>query len=639
METDERILAEKILENGFEIDIDEGWNKLTTSQFGGSPGRAFSELIQNAIDSYPSGTPWNERKGEIDTTYDSISITDWGEGMDTKRLSLLTTAGGTDKFGDDNKIGQFGLGFISIFNPKLETELVVVNTKCDGHTVELVFSIMDPVKRPEIKLRILEKTTDYSTKISIRFKNHNSVNQCIDYARKSLTYYPCNMKINGQLFKSIWQKKENGYFMEFEEKACMGLIRKSKTWLNFNLLCKYELVTNTSLAGFITGCRNMKYNLEDYSNNSTPYISDVEVLFNVDNLRLTISRDNYYLNWVYVEAKNLLNRKLRYFLYLELLNKMNLMVVIANQYIFRYEIKDYIDNREDDEKYSREENKLIKLLAETPAYRINGRPGLYSLVKMRKMLRQGLPFYYSPERTNLRWLGGTYKHDFVTIPDECRIVSGAPRLFDSIFEAVYQDIVNLDSIMGNPKKIHDLVERGLVNKSALSPVCKILGSREISDKESKLLEDLYQILQQEEIAEMIGKNLQISINSIKPIFFSIKDEGAYLSTGLFDMKGKPISEEFLSNMICPADDKNPQKMNNRVDILLGLNLDHPFIYYLTECKNPQRGYYALTFLSHELALCQKMLVPYSPFYHLVKEKLAQDMRKVLMNNLLKSVKN
>jgi len=362
-------------------------------------------------------------------------------------------------------------------------------------------------------------------------------------------------------------------------------------------------------------------------------------LFNVDNLRLTISRDNYYLDWVYSEAKNLLNRKLRYFLYLELVKNMNVMVVIANQYIFRNEIRDYIDNSEDNEKYNKEENKLIKLLAETSAYRINGRPGLYSLVKMRKMLRPGLPFYYSPERTNLRWLGGTYKHDFVVIPEECRILSGAPRLFDTIFEAVYQDIVNLDSIMGNPKKIQHLVARGLVNKSALSPVCKILGTREISEKQSQLLEDLYHILQHGEIVEMIGKNLQISINSIKPIFFSLKDEGAYLSTGLFDMKGNPLSEEFLSNMICPEDDKYPPKINNKVDILLGLNLDHPFIYYLTECKNPLRGYYALTYLSHELALCQKMLVPYSPFYHLVKEKLAQDMRKVLMKNLINSIKN
>jgi hypothetical protein len=639
MEQNERIIGERILENGFEIDIDEGWNKLTNSQFGGTPGRAFSELIQNAIDSYPVGTPWQERKGEINTTLNSISITDWGEGMNSNRLSLLATAGGTDKSEDNNKIGQFGLGFISIFNPELETEQVDVITKCDGHTAELVFRVKDPKKRPEIKLRVLEETIKYSTKITIRFKNHYSVNQCIEYARKSLTYYPCTMLINGQLLKSVWLKDSPEPCMEFEENGCKGLIRKSNSWLNFKLLCKYEHITNTSLAGFITGCRNMKYNLEDYNNNSTPYIGDVEVLFNVDNLRLTISRDNYYLDWVYADAKNLLNRKLRYFLFMELQKRINLLVVMANQFIFRFEISDYIADREAKEHYQKEENKLIKLLAETPVYRINGRPGLYSLRQLRNMLHQDLPFYYSPDHTNLRWLGGSFKHDFVVIPDECKIVSGAPMLFDYIFEAVYQDVVNLDTISGNQKKIQDLVKRGLVNKSALSPVFKILGSREISYKQNRLLEELQQILKQEEIIQMIGNNLQISIKSIKPIFFSVKDEGVYLSTGIFDIKGKPIGEEYLSNILCTADDNNAQKMNKQVEILIGLNLEHPFIYYLTECKNPHRGYYALTYLSHELALCQKMLVPYSPFYHLVKEKLAQDMRKVLMNNLLKSIKN
>lgn len=157
METHEKIILEKILKNGFEIDLDEGWHKLTTRQFGGTPGRAFSELIQNAIDSYPSGTPWEERKGEIKTTSDTITISDWGEGMDVRRLALLTTAGGTDKSSDENKIGQFGLGFISIFNPKLETEKVTVVTNCEGHTVELVFIVTSPEKRPDLTLRILDK--------------------------------------------------------------------------------------------------------------------------------------------------------------------------------------------------------------------------------------------------------------------------------------------------------------------------------------------------------------------------------------------------------------------------------------------------------------------------------------------------
>jgi hypothetical protein len=34
-----------------------------------------------------------------------------------------------------------------------------------------------------------------------------------------------------------------------------------------------------------------------------------------------------------------------------------------------------------------------------------------------------------------------------------------------------------------------------------------------------------------------------------------------------------------------------------------------------------------------------MLVPYSPFYHLVKQKLAQDMRKALIRNLLSQLNN
>jgi hypothetical protein len=638
METNERIILEKILENGFEIDIDEGWHKLTTSQFGGTPGRAFSELIQNAIDSYPAGTPWEARKGEIDTTSCSISITDWGEGMDAKRLSLLTTAGGTDKFGDENKIGQFGLGFISIFNPRLGTEQVRVITKCEGYTVELIFNVTDPEKRPEIKLQVLENKIDYSTRISIKFNNYNSVNQCLDYVKRSLTYYPCVMYINGSLFKSVWQKKNHDNSMYFEENGCKGVISKGHSWLNFNLLCKYELVSNLSLSGFITGCHNMKYNLEDYNDNYTPYISDVEVVLNVDKLRLTISRDNYYLDRAYDEAKSLLNRKLRYFLYLDLLDRTNHMVIIANQYIFRYEIRDYLANTGDTGKYSKEENLIIRLLAETPVYRINGRRGLFSLVQMKRMLRKGFPLYYSPDRTNLRWLGGSYKHDFVVIPEECKIISGAPLLFDYVFKAVYQDVVNLDTIMNDTLKIQDLVERGLVNKSALSPVCRILGSREISARQTNMLEEIHHILKHGEIIDMIGKNLHISIRSIKPVFFSVRDEGAYLSTGIFDIKGNPISEDFISNMLARSAD-NPVNNNSQVDILLGLNLDHPFINYMIECRNPHRGYYALTYLSHELALCQKMLVPYSPFYHLVKEKLAQDMRKVLMKNLLKCVKN
>jgi len=97
--------------HGLDIDLDEGWRKLISRQFGGDPGRAFGEFIQNVVDSYPSNTPWKKRRGEIESNEDSIAITDYGEGMARKRLILIVTLGGTDKSDDPSKIGTFGTGF------------------------------------------------------------------------------------------------------------------------------------------------------------------------------------------------------------------------------------------------------------------------------------------------------------------------------------------------------------------------------------------------------------------------------------------------------------------------------------------------------------------------------------------------
>ena len=84
--------------------------------------------------------------GAIEMGEASISITDFGEGLDRKRLRLLTTLGGTDKASDPNKIGNFGIGFVSIFNPKLETKTVRVLTCCEEENVELLFTVTDPMR-------------------------------------------------------------------------------------------------------------------------------------------------------------------------------------------------------------------------------------------------------------------------------------------------------------------------------------------------------------------------------------------------------------------------------------------------------------------------------------------------------------
>lgn len=640
MKNKSKILETIQLSNGFEIDMEEGWSKLISSQFGGSPGRAFSEFIQNAIDSYPSTIPFNQRKGAITSTCNSISITDWGEGLDAKRLSLLATAGGTDKTDDKSKIGKFGLGFISIFNPKLGTKRVVVITKCEGHTVEMTFNVVDYKKCPEISLRIIEKPIDYSTCITVEFSNSDAVSECLNFARKSLTYYPCSMTIDGQLFKSKWHNDLSDNSLKFSEKECEGIISGKDQWVEVTILCKYELVMESKLSHFITGGHNMKHNLVDYDRNGTPFIPQINILININNLSLVISRDSYYLDEKYRDARSILNKKLKYFLYLALDKQNNREVVIANQYIFRKEICHFINNQGDN-MYMKDENRLIKLLASLPVYRINGRPDYFSLIQLKGLLSKKRPMYYSVEKSNLRWLGGNFKHDFILIPESPGfIVTDVPHLYDGIFETIFKDVVNLDTVRSNTPKITELVDRGIIDKSSLSPECQIVGVKDLSGKQKETIEKLSKLLNDPTIQNVISHNLQLPISSIKPSFFTLKKEGVYLSTGIFNSDGKPISTEFKSNFLQKKETpENGFLTRKKQDIILGLNMNHPFVSFLVESNDQQKEYFTLTYLAHELAMCQKMLVPYSPFFHLVKEKLTSDMRKVLSDNMLASFKN
>jgi len=505
--------------------------------------------------------------------------------------------------------------------------------------VEMVFTVKEPEKRPDISVSSLKMKIDFSTRITLQFSNRTSVDDCLKSAKRSLTWYPCPMTINGELFISEWQAGSSGNNLLFSENSCDGLINKGPEINNVNILCKYELVMNSTLTHFITGGHNMKHNLEDYEINKTPFIPDIEVVLNINNLSLVISRDNYYLDANYRNAKRILNMKLRNFLYLELSKVSQPELIIGNQYIFGSEICNFLNDQKN-KIYNQEENRIIRLLAGEPVYRINGRPGLFSLVQLKRMLRPGVPLYYSPEKTNLRWLGGSFKHDFILIPEPCNLYSGSTLLYDRLFECVFKDVINLDNIISDTVRIQDLVNRGLVDKSVLSPRCEIIGMKRLTVNQKKTIEELARLLSDTDIKEIISDNLHIPLASIRPVFFSLNDEGTWLSTGIFDCSGKPVSEEYASNIL--EDSKNndgSDPKDKKIDLLLGLNLDHPFINFLVDSTSRHKEYYTLTYLAHELALCQKMLVPYSPFYHLVKQKLAQEMRKALMKNLLSRLRN
>ena len=625
-----------VLNTGLQIDIEEGWRKLIERQFGGRAGRAFSELIQNFLDSYSSNTPWPDRKGIINTTRTGISITDFGTGLDQKKLELITTLGGTDKSSDKSKIGTFGIGFFSIFSPKLGTKKVIVSTNCEGVPAELIFDIHTPGKMPKITSQIKEASFPFSTKIEVIFDNTYAVGQCLNAAHESLNYYPCEVNINGQIFHSVWETAKQNRNKIFKTATTDGFIQNLDWYYNVTLLCKYERIMAMSMASLITGGRNMTDDLRDFEKNGTPYIPDHSLVLNCNELSLTISRDGFFLDYAYYTMKTEMNTVLFEQLADVLQKGNNTQLILANQYIFKTKIRDFLNRESIPEELSKED-KAIKILAEAKIYKIADKRNLYSLTDIKQELSEGLPLFFSPKLLNTRWLGGNFKKDFIVTPNVHIQRTGAPNFYESIFAAVYKDIINLDSIREKPDKIKELTERGIITKEALSPRVKFIGTKKLSQTEESFLNELNELLSDNEIVSVIEKHLSIPIHSIKPVFFDIKSEGAYISTGLFDENNSPVNEDYITNF--QEDSKNADEINNKIyrrknHLLLGLQLSHPLIKFLIECNDQHKIYYTMTYVAHEISLCQKLLVPYSPFYHFIKEKIAGDMRKVMIQRLL-----
>ena len=622
-----------VLPNGIDVDLDQAWAKLIESQFPGSAGRGFGELIQNFLDSYPAATPWEERSGEIASGTDWISITDHGEGMDRNRLALLVTLGGTDKNQDNSKIGTFGVGFFSIFNPKLGTRRVRLVTRCEGRTVEMVFQVTKPGKRPRISTKVLKKKISFSTRIKVTFSNPDAVKLCLKHADRCLRYYPCAVTINGAPHESVWQQAQQDGAIMFEEGNCHGFIQKENWISNTTVLCKYEFLLQTRFCSLLTGGRGVKYDLRDYRRASMPFIDDHCYTINCNDLSVTISRDSFTMDSAYDAMIASLARVLTRELGTRLSQSFSVPLIAANQYTLIRELHDYFYPTNFNKQMAPDIRQVIQLLAQAKIYRFNGRKRHYSLQDIFDMKSEGIPLFYSPKQTNLHWLGGNFKHDFIVLPPECRIGGGAPDLFDVIFDVLFKDVVNLDKIDQQTDRLNQLIKSGIIDKESLQPRVEFQGERELTKEEKTFLEELNAFFSLPAILKVIADNLYLPVREIKTVFFDIRDQKAVIATGLFDGEGKALAESANCNLnVQDADGKHKRKDNR--NIVLGLHRGHELIKSMIKNNDPYRLYFALPILAHELALCQKQLVPYSAGYHLVKERLASDMRQALMAHLL-----
>lgn len=253
------------------------------------------------------------------------------------------------------------------------------------------------------------------------------------------------------------------------------------------------------------------------------------------------------------------------------------------------------------------------------------------------MKTEGLPLFFSTARQNLNWLSGAFKNDFIVLPSPVRFKSGAPDFFDSIFNAVFRDCVNLDTIKSKGDKIRDLVQRGIVPGELLEPNLKIAGERELSSNEQDLISELGQLFSIDGVRTTICNELHTDFQNVRIAFFEFNDQGTVVATGLFDEEGNVLKEEDYQMLEFDLEDyeeKVDESARQDRTVLLGLNRNSELIRNMLQTNNADRSLYILPILANELTLSQKWLTPYSSMFNLTRENLASGIRKALLENTL-----
>lgn len=602
--------------HGLDVDLDEGWPKIIARQFGGDPGRGFCELIQNAIDSYPPGMAWSDRLVRITTAGAHLAITDWGEGMSRERLRLLTTLGGTDKAGDASRIGQFGIGFFAIFNPALGTQRVTVTTRCEGHTVQLQFAVADPAQRPALQLELLDELADFSTRIEVEFTYPHSVGRCLQAARQALRYYPCSAAIDGASCPSVWEQADEA--RRFNEEDCVGLIHRDPVRPWVNVLVKYEHILDAAWTRLAAVNHEARDDLRDLRWRGVPYVPDAQAIVNCDNLCVTISRDGFFITAAFEKMVRALANALRRYLARQLARGPAGLteVIVANQYILAEPLRKWLD-----QPGAGDPDDLLQQLAAAPVYALANRPERLSLLDIQRLRTPGWPVWYAPKGGQLNWAGGAFQRDFIVLPPVCRAGAGVPDLYPHIFDTLFGDAVNLDTLATDQAKITQLVQRGIVSREALQPEVQTLADQAVSPAHRVFLEEVNALLAREPVRAAVTKNLCLPVDAVAASYFelAVGEPAADVATGLFDGEGQLL--------------KDLGGAEGRRTVRIGLHARHPLVEHLVQSTRPTRAYFALTYLAHELTRAQQRLVPDTPEFYFVRNSLTLDLRRGLLETL------
>jgi hypothetical protein len=615
--------AEKCIEvierkgNLYRVNVEEAWRKLTSRQFSIDPARGLEEIISNAVDSYPDSTPREIVKIALDFTDDSVAITDWGEGMSLGCIDCLLTLGGSDKRFDDKKIGQFGIGFCSLFNPALGTKQVVVTTCCEGAPVELTFIVNDPDKPPAITSRVLNRQISYSTRVYARFGAMSAPQKCRSWIEERAQYYPYHVVINKNKHPSLWDKAPGVY--HFQTEHTRGRIHHSSfPWAR--VLCKYCYVASATVSSLQKPADHYK-NINDYVD--FPYIPGYAIDINCDDLSVVLSRNSFYID----NGFHRMMRELGVIMKGKLLESLSVKsltatsrerLVLTNQYIFRSKIRDLF-GQVVAKSYTFDAASVEHVLFEAKLYSIDGKKGLFSLKEFAEMKTPDLPLFFCTKIESLSWLGRQYKHDFIVLPPKTEAFDEPPDFLYKLLNGCLPSmVVNLDTIHNNPDVLKSLVEKGFIDPALMVRDIRLQQKVQLGQDEEVLLTEMTGWMQKPEIYEAIKKNFLFPVRRIDVGFFDASGRERNVLAALFDENGKLLIRSPAEIALQPAMER----------VFIGLNSSSPLFSILKRSKKRNRSYYILGIIAHEL-VCTQKIIPHSAKFYYLKNHLEKDLVNAL----------
>lgn len=608
--------------NLMSVNVVEAWRKLTTRQFPNQPGRAFEELVSNAVDAYPPGTAPRDIKLAFDFDEDRATVTNWGRGMSLEHIRCLLTIGGTSKQFDGATIGQFGIGFCSIFNPVLETRKVVVTTRCDESTVELTFTVNEPGMPPRVSARVLDTAITCATSVTCVFGDRASVSLCRRRMQQAVEYYPYDIRVNGKGKHSIWEGRGGSYIFTGD-----GIhARLTPGFLPLvNILCRYVEVTTTTINGFLTGGHGIKHDLRDFRR--FPWYPGLAIDINIDRLSLSVSRNQFTLDSNWTHAKKELGvavkgRLLRALADGRLSESERGDILWSNLYVFREQMGAYAAEVSGGT-YRSDPAALESVLFDTPLFDVTGKRTKASLRDLVMRHTPELPVFYCCEEYGKSVLGGKFKHDFIIVAPAHRPGEAPYDFFRRILEATFScTVVNLDTLHRKPDVLRELVRQGIVDGNALVRRQKLNKKQSGDSHEQRLLAEINAWMGRPRIRDLFERNLKMPVTVRNVHLFDARKGDNDIVAALFDERGE---------MLCLSPEELVSK-GGAGGVHIGLNARSLLWTRLKESKEKYRIFYIFSMIVRELTLTQKV-IPFSARYFYLRSTIESELVDVLKEEI------